>query len=215
MGAGASKNKITSQDQAILDLKLQRDKLKRYQKKVNVVIDKEIQAAKLALTQNNKKKALLALKKKKYQEQLLEKTEQQLLNLEELTQSIEYALVEKQVMEGLSNGNAVLKEIHNEMSLEDVERLMDDTADAIAYQNQIDDILSEQLSPEDEEEIMNELHQLQLDELDANLPAVPENDLPVSEPSLPNVPTHVPTSPTRQSEPEAAKKERHQAMVAS
>lgn len=38
-------------------------------------------------------------------------------------------------MEGLSNGNAVLKEIHNEMSLEDVERLMDDTADAIAYQN--------------------------------------------------------------------------------
>lgn len=51
---------------------------------MNVVIDKEIQAAKLALTQNNKKKALLALKKKKYQEQLLEKTEQQLLNLEEL-----------------------------------------------------------------------------------------------------------------------------------
>lgn len=35
MGAGASKNKITSQDKAILDLKVQRDKLKRYQKNVN------------------------------------------------------------------------------------------------------------------------------------------------------------------------------------
>lgn len=43
-----------------------------------------MEAAKLALTQGNKKKALLALKKKKYQVQLLEKTDQQLMNLEEL-----------------------------------------------------------------------------------------------------------------------------------
>jgi hypothetical protein len=34
MGANASKNKITSQDKAILDLKVQRDKLKKYQKNV-------------------------------------------------------------------------------------------------------------------------------------------------------------------------------------
>jgi charged multivesicular body protein 6 len=43
-----------------------------------------VEAAKFALTQGNKKKALLALKKKKYQVQLLEKTDQQLMNLEEL-----------------------------------------------------------------------------------------------------------------------------------
>lgn len=103
MGAGASKNKVTSQDRAVLDLKVQRDKLKRYQKNVkinimnmyqnkylmyviqlNVVIDKEVEAAKLALQQGNKQKALLTLKKKKYQVQLLEKTDQQLMNLEEL-----------------------------------------------------------------------------------------------------------------------------------
>lgn len=48
------------------------------------MIEKEVQVAKLSLTQGNKKKALLALKKKKYQEQLLEKTEQQLMNLEDL-----------------------------------------------------------------------------------------------------------------------------------
>jgi len=35
---------------------------------------------------------------------------------------------------GLQQGSAVLKEINKEMSLESVEKLMDDTADAIAYQ---------------------------------------------------------------------------------
>ena len=39
------------------------------------------------------------------------------------------------MLDGLKNGNSVLKEIHKEMSLEAVEKLMDDTADAIAYQN--------------------------------------------------------------------------------
>jgi charged multivesicular body protein 6 len=37
-------------------------------------------------------------------------------------------------MFGLQQGNAVLREINKEMSFELVEKLMDDTADAIAYQ---------------------------------------------------------------------------------
>jgi charged multivesicular body protein 6 len=43
-------------------------------------------------------------------------------------------LVEKDVVFGLQQGSTVLKEINKEMSLESVEKLMDDTADAIAYQ---------------------------------------------------------------------------------
>jgi charged multivesicular body protein 6 len=42
--------------------------------------------------------------------------------------------VEKDVVFGLQQGSAVLKEINKEMSLESVDKLMDDTADAIAYQ---------------------------------------------------------------------------------
>ncbi|KAI8149080.1 Snf7 family [Fennellomyces sp. T-0311] len=196
MGSSVSKNKITSQDRAILDLKLQRDKLKKYQKGINAVLEKEVQAARTALGQGNKKKALLALKKKKYQEQLLEKTDQQLLNLEELTQSIEYAIVEKEIMEGLKNGNSVLKEIHKEMSLEAVEKLMDDTADAIAYQNEIEELLSGKISDEDEEEILQELESLQQQELDAQLPSIPNKPIPDAERNkvgdLPEVPTHTP-----------------------
>ncbi|KAI9363205.1 Snf7-domain-containing protein [Pilaira anomala] len=214
MGSGASKNKITSQDKAILDLKVQRDKLKRYQKNLNVVIEKEVEAAKLALTQGNKKKALLALKKKKYQVQLLEKTDQQLMNLEELTHSIEYALVEKEVLEGLKTGNSVLNEIHKETSVEAVEKLMDDTADAIAYQNEIDEMLSGLMSTEDEEEIMKELDDLREQELSAKLPDVPNNQLPVPadiSDKIPEVPTHLPSGGKEAVKPS---KER-QAMLAS
>ncbi|KAI8092203.1 Snf7-domain-containing protein [Gilbertella persicaria] len=210
MGAGASKNKITSQDKAILDLKVQRDKLKRYQKNLNVVIDKEVEVAKLALQQGNKQKALLALKKKKYQVQLLEKTDQQLMNLEELTHSIEYALVEKQVLEGLQKGNDVLKEIHKETSIEAVEKLMDDTADAIAYQNEIDEMLHGLISAEEEEEIERELNELREEELNAKLPEVPKNKLPepVSDPEIPSVPNHVPA-------PVKASAKEKQAMLAT
>nr|CAG8445912.1 9622_t:CDS:2 [Entrophospora candida]CAG8451512.1 997_t:CDS:2 [Entrophospora candida] len=132
---GNKSTKITTQDRAILDLKVQRDKLKQYQKKIKVVADKETEIAKKALSQGNKRTALLALRKKKYQQQLLEKTDTQLFNLEELTQSIEFALVEKDVFAGLEKGNSILKEIHKEISIEKVEKLMEETEDAISYQN--------------------------------------------------------------------------------
>lgn len=83
----------------------------------------------------NKPLALLALKKRNYQTSLLQKTDDQLFNLEQLVQSIEFAQVEAQVFAGLKTGNQILKEIQNEIRIEDVEKLMDDTAEAIAYQN--------------------------------------------------------------------------------
>lgn len=43
--------------------------------------------------------------------------------------------MEKDILFGLQQGNKVLKTIHAEMSLEDVEKLMEETAEAVAYQN--------------------------------------------------------------------------------
>lgn len=48
--------------------------------------------------------------------------------------TIEFSLVEVSVMHGLKQGNEVLKEIHKQMSVESVEKLMEETADARAYQ---------------------------------------------------------------------------------
>jgi len=120
---------------AILDLKNQRDKLHQYQKRITVLTDRETQIAKQMLAQGDKKRALLALRRKKYQESLLSKTDGQLEQLEKLTSSVEFALIQKDVLFGLQQGTKVLKEIHAEMGgIEHVEKLMGETADAIAYQ---------------------------------------------------------------------------------
>ena len=143
------------------------------------MLDRELEAAKQQLRLKNHHAARLALAKKKYQEQLLQKTGEQLLNIEQMTSAIEYALVEKDILEGLKQGNAVLADIHKEMNLESVQKLMDDTADAIQYQNEISEMLSEKLTADDEADIMAQLELLaeqEQSELVKVLPNVPKSD---------------------------------------
>uniref|UniRef100_H3B7E9 Charged multivesicular body protein 6 n=1 Tax=Latimeria chalumnae TaxID=7897 RepID=H3B7E9_LATCH len=105
-------------------------------------------------------KAKLLLKKKRYQEQLLDKTENQISNLERMTQDIEFAQIETKVIEGLKVGNECLKKMHEAnqvMSIEEVERIMEETQEGIEYQKQIDEMLAGSLTEEDEEAILAEL----------------------------------------------------------
>ncbi|THH33508.1 hypothetical protein EUX98_g642 [Antrodiella citrinella] len=161
------------------DLKLQRDKLKQYRKKIQAVLDREHEIAKQHLAAGQKDRALFALRKRRYQEGLLVKTDSQLENLEKLVSTIEFSLVEVSVVHGLQQGNEVLKEIHKEMSIEAVEKLLDETAEARAYQREIDDMLADTLTADDEDAVQEELRQLQQEaigeqELDSDrLPSVP------------------------------------------
>lgn len=52
------------------------------------MLEREVEIAKKCLAEGNKQKALLCLKKKRYQEQMLEKTDGQLRNIEEMVLSI-------------------------------------------------------------------------------------------------------------------------------
>lgn len=117
-------------------MKNQRDKLHQYQRRIKILTDRETDIAKQMLAKGDKRRALIALRKKKYQETLLTQTDGQLEQLEKLTANVEFALIQKDVVFGLQQGTKVLNEIHTEMGgLENVEKLMGDTADAIAYQN--------------------------------------------------------------------------------
>ncbi|KAG2350246.1 Snf7-domain-containing protein [Suillus weaverae] len=161
MGSSQSTPKVTAHDRAILDLKLQRDKLKQYQKKIQVVLDREHEIAKVHLATGQKDRAVIALRRRKYQQSLLLKTDSQLENLEQLVSTIEFSLVELSVLHGLKQGNEVLQEIHREMSVESVEKLMDETQEAREYQREIGDLLANRLTHEEEDAVQAELLALQ------------------------------------------------------
>jgi charged multivesicular body protein 6 len=161
MGSSQSTPKVTAHDRAILDLKLQRDKLKQYQKKIQVVLDREHEIAKAHLATGQKDRAVIALRRRKYQQSLLLKTDSQLENLEQLVSTIEFSLVEVSVLHGLKQGNEVLKEIHREMSIESVEKLMDETQEAREYQREIGDLLANRLTHDEEDAVQAELLALQ------------------------------------------------------
>ncbi|KAJ8474750.1 hypothetical protein ONZ45_g15838 [Pleurotus djamor] len=196
MGAKQSVPKITAQDRAILDLKLQRDKLRQYQKKLQVVLDREHEIAKLHLANGQKDRAVVALRQRKYQQGLLLKTDGQLENLEQLVSTIEFSLIEVSVLHGLKQGNDVLKEIHKEMNVESVEKLLEETAEAREYQREIDEMLASNLTLEEEEAVQNELRELQ--EL-TELETVPNTVV-----ELPSVPTEDPVKPIEVHTPEPA-----------
>ncbi|RDX50428.1 hypothetical protein OH76DRAFT_1463701 [Lentinus brumalis] len=199
MGGNQSVPKVTKQDRAILE---SRDKVRQYQKKIQVVLDREHEIAKQQLAAGHKDRALMALRKRKYQEGLLAKTDAQLENLEKLVSTIEFSLVEVSVLHGLQQGNEVLKEIHKELNVENVERILEETQEAREYQREIDEMLANSLTLEDEEAVQAELRELQLDALGAEI------ERPVT---LPSVPQEVPVS----EEPEAQPEERERVPVAA
>ncbi|EPS31822.1 hypothetical protein PDE_06780 [Penicillium oxalicum 114-2] len=180
MGNTGSSQKVSSQDRAILDLKIQRDKIYQYQKRITALTDRETEIAKECLARNDKRRALLALRRKKYQETLLSKTDSQLAQLEQLTGQVEFALVQKDVLFGLQQGTKVLQAINKEIGgIEAVDRLMEETAEARAYQEEVSQMLEGTLSTQDEEDVEEELEALRQEVAGpVHLPAVPTEPLP-------------------------------------
>ncbi|ODQ76943.1 hypothetical protein BABINDRAFT_163945, partial [Babjeviella inositovora NRRL Y-12698] len=180
--------KITAQDKAVLQLKIQRDRLIQYQQKLSLVTGRELQIAQELLRANNKSRALLALKKKKYQQSMLDKSYNQLATLEELIGNIEFKLVEKDFFAGLQTGSELLKQLNREVSLEKVEKIMDDTAEGIAYQEEVSEMLGSAINEQEAAEVEEELERMEREELAKQpakvvLPEAPQNPLMPSVPS--------------------------------
>ncbi|CAD7015189.1 charged multivesicular body protein 6-A [Ceratitis capitata] len=185
MGSLFSKSKkqsrVTDHDKAVLRLKQQRDKLKQYQKRIELQLEKDRELAKKCLQTGRRERAKLLLRKKKFQETQLLNADKQLENLEKMTADLEFAQVELQVIEGLKQGNDALKKVHDLMDINEIEKIMDETREGVEKQQEIDAILSGALSVEDEENVLAELDALAAEEDISILPEVPSEDLPEPE----------------------------------
>ena len=191
-------SRVTNQDKAILQLKQTRDKIKQYQRRIEQNLEKERLLAKKLIQNGRKDRALLLLRKKKFQEQVLSKTDGQLENLERMVHDIEFAQVELKVVDGLKVGNAALKKLHSLLSIDEIEKVMDETKEGLEKQREIDEILLGELTVEDEGEVEDELDALLAAEVKERAPEVPvvPEDMTIPEESedvtLPEVPEELP-----------------------
>lgn len=138
------------------------------------------------------------LRKKKYQEKLLETTDGQLENLEKLTSDLEFSQIEQKVLDGLKIGNEALKKVHEILTIDEVERILDETREGVEKQREIDDAINQYadsaLTEEDEEQVLAELDALMgVDAAKDNdkqpiLPEVPSDELPIAEETAEIVP---------------------------
>merc|ERR1712008_75963 len=155
---------------------------------MGLTLETDRQMAKKLLSEGKKDRAKLLLRKKKYQESLLTRTDGQLDNLQTLVNDLEFAQVEHQVVNGLKTGNEALKKANEMLSITEIEQIMDDTAEAIEKQKEIDLLISGQLSAEDEDDVLQELDDLVAAEAEA-IEAEVEDYV-----TLPEVPTEEPSS---------------------
>lgn len=147
------KQELSDTDKASLELKRARDRLRRQQDAAELCIKQEKDLAKELITKGQKSKAVLVLKRKAMKEKLLERARAQMLNVEQMIENIAEADNNLKVFEQLKLGNATLKDLQSQMSIDDINDILDDTAESIRVQEEIGAALSQSLNTTEQAEI--------------------------------------------------------------
>ncbi|KAG7401519.1 Charged multivesicular body protein 6 [Phytophthora boehmeriae] len=191
-GNSSARSQITSKDKAILDLKNARDRLKKYQSRLDIEANQLHGSAKRLLQAGKRDRAKLALKLKKYKEQQMQQADEHLIQVLGMLDTVEWETQQLQVFEGLKAGNSILNAIHKEMTVEAVEELMMETEEAQATANEISRIIGGSLTVEDEDAVLSELAEIEKLEAESIVAAMPE--APITEIETADVSMEVPTA---------------------
>jgi hypothetical protein len=173
-------------DKAVLDLKNARDRLQRYQQQLERDSEQLVRRATLAKQQGQPKTALQLLKIRRFKEREVESVQQQLLNVLQMVQTVDSQQHSAAILQALKAGKDALHQLHQEQSVDDILKLMDDLQEEQEVEDQVNDILREgvsTLTAQDEETVQAELDALELEVVTPTtpayeLPAVPDHKLP-------------------------------------
>ena len=100
------------------------------------------------------------------------------------------------MLDGLRTGNEALKKVNEILNIDEIEKILDETREGIDKQREIDDLISGQLTQEDEDDVEAELEAI-LD-VEDQLPDVPADKLPeVPEERQQEKPRKVKQAPTK------------------
>lgn len=168
--------RISQEDKDIAQLKFTRDKVKTFLKKLESNIKACKDAVKACIQNKDKSKALLALKKQKYLEKNFESGQNQLMNIEQIINDVEQAQIQRDVVKAMKQGTDFLKQVNEQLNINDVEKLMADTADAIEYQQEVGRILAQQGTVDDSdlEKELEKLDEIEAFEVEAEIPDIPK-----------------------------------------
>ncbi|KAF5830031.1 Snf7-domain-containing protein [Dunaliella salina] len=194
---------VSEADRSMLALKAQRKRLVDQQRLLEARVDRHAEVARALVRENKKDRALLVLKKKRLVEKQGETLAGMVMNVEALVSSVETQQQQNKVFHALKQGNEALKQLQQAVTVDDVQRMMEDAAQAKAQYEEMSEVLGQSLSDVDTEQVEAELQVLEdqsLQQEAESLPSVPATRHQQQEVgTLPSVPT---TAPQRQREQE-------------
>lgn len=194
---------------AITKLRKRVNLLEKREKFLENRMEKAHQNAKIYVKQKNKKRALIELKKKSMWGKEQEKLSGMQINLEHQIMAIENGSINIDTARAMQEGVNHLKIINQHLTIEQVDDVMDATAEAIEDQEEIGQALAGNIisEMENDEELLAELNEL-------TSPEVTDKHLPVTNElsKLPKAPTHPVTLPASDEQEEQELRELAAAM---
>lgn len=170
-------------------------------------VEKEISFAR-SNAKKNRKAALIAIKRKKIYENQIDKLQGARMTIETQVLTIEGAHVSLEAMSAMRQGANALKAIHRNMSVDDVDVVMDDIREQMDVAAEINEAIASPLGDTfDEDELEKELEELE--ELDQEVKVEEEPEVPLV---LPGVPSTAPTPEMTSEEAELAALEAEMAL---
>ena len=154
--------RVSDGDRTEAGLMVARDEVRRYKKRLEATAVNTREVVKVLVKERKRSKALVALRKLKSVEAGIQACEEQLLRLEQASLQVEETRRNGAVYEAMRAGTDLLQRIHQQVSVDDAQRLVEDTEAAYAYQQELDSILT---GPNSNEEAL-------LQELEPAVPSV-------------------------------------------
>jgi charged multivesicular body protein 6 len=105
---------VSEFDLAVLEIKIQRDKLTQHTRRIQKAVDRETAIAKEHARLHRSDLARLALRKRKCQVGMLDKCEAMKANMGQMVAELEQAQIEAVVVQGLKVGTAALQKVNEE-----------------------------------------------------------------------------------------------------
>ena len=141
-----NQNKISDHDRAILKLKTTRDAMSKYRKKLDSEMESLSRQALILSKRGERDRAKMVLKLKIMKSKGADEVEQKLMNVKVMIDKLDAAGSMIDMFSALEEGKKQLDILNEQVTADDMEILMEETAEAIEKQDEVQNALARSLS---------------------------------------------------------------------